>query len=133
MGIYDSPELSTKAKTPKKPTPSKKMKPCKECGKPVMTFTKKCPFCNCMKPGLPAYLVPITAIYSLLSTELGGGGGDISVPSIGGGGVSAPQPVVPAAPAQVTSTTPTIQAYVVSGDVRDGQEADARLRNRRTV
>ena len=80
MGIYDSPELSTKAKTPKKPTPSKKMKPCKECGKPVMTFTKKCPFCNCMKPGLPAYLVPINAITSsissLLSTELGGGGGD---------------------------------------------------------
>lgn len=70
---------------------------------------------------------------AVASAGVGGGGGDISVPSIGGGGVSAPQPVMPAAPAQVTSTTPTIQAYVVSGDVRDGQEADARLRNRRTV
>ena len=78
----------------------------------------------------------ISAIVSATSKAkgVGGGGGNISVPKIPRrGGVPSTASVQNARVPQTLETTPMVQAYVVSGDVRRAEEADAKIKNRRTV
>ena len=78
----------------------------------------------------------ISAIVSATSKAkgVGGGGGNISVPKVPRrGGVPSTASVQNARVPQTLETTPMVQAYVVSGDVRRAEEADAKIKNRRTV
>ena len=65
----------------------------------------------------------------------GAGGPSLSglaAPQVSAVSAPAPQNVQTAAP-QVVTTTPTVQAYVLSGNVTTAQEADAKLSTRRNI
>lgn len=61
-----------------------------------------------------------------------GGGAPSAPPRTGGIGPAGQADTGPGAP-ELTSVQPTVRAYVVSGDVRSSQEADARLNRRRSL
>ena len=68
------------------------------------------------------------------SKGLGGDVPSVNVPTPRGASMTAPsmtQQSVPETP--VETATPTIRAYVLSGDARDAEEADAKLSARRTL
>ncbi len=62
----------------------------------------------------------------------GGGGGSTPGPTTVPNGSSAGS-ITPTVAPQLTSTTEPIKAYVLSGDVTSGQQADNRLNQRRTL
>jgi hypothetical protein len=57
----------------------------------------------------------------------------ISTPGGGGGGVSIPSTPPQITPAQDAIAQPLVRAYVVSGDTRSAEEADAKILSRRTL
>lgn len=95
-------------------------------------------------PFLIAYAVQAAGIIGAIVSAVrgakkaaGGVGGDIPTPaaaSIGGGRSSAPSmSSQPQAPVQEICPEPTIKAFVLAGDARNGLEAEAKLNNRRTL
>ena len=95
-------------------------------------------------PFLIAYAVQAAGIIGAIISAVrgakkaaGGVGGDIPTPSaasIGGGRSSAPSmSSQPQAPVQEICPEPTIKAFVLAGDARNGLEAEAKLNNRRTL
>jgi len=57
----------------------------------------------------------------------------VSTSTGGGGGVSIPSTPPQITPAQDAIAQPTVRAYVVSGDTRSAEEADAKILSRRTL
>lgn len=85
-----------------------------------------------------AYAAGIANVRSILATPTpGGGAAGGGAPSLGGAPQANPITVgADAAPLQapeITTTAPTMRAYVISGDVNNAQEADARLNRRRSL
>ena len=79
----------------------------------------------------------VSAVRGAKSASKGVGGvPSPSLPSVGGGRgavASAPSTQQAAAPVTNVCPTPSIRAYVIAGDARDAQEADAELAQRRTL
>jgi len=97
-------------------------------------------------PLLIAYAVQAAGIIAAVVSAVRGAkkagkgvGGDIPTPSTSVSGGRGATPAAPSlasqaqAPAADVCPTPAIRAYVLSGDARNGLEADARLNNRRTL
>ena len=78
----------------------------------------------------------VSAVRGAKSATKGvGGAPSPSIPSAGGRGSipSAPSTQQQAAPVTNVCPTPSIRAYVIAGDARNAQEADAKLAQRRTL
>ena len=79
------------------------------------------------------------AVQGIKSTSKKGGGGGGSANVAGGRGASSAAPAAPQRTPDVAQTftseqtAPAIKAYVVGGDVRNEEEAAAKINNRRTV
>jgi len=95
-------------------------------------------------PLLIAYAVQAAGIIAAVVSAVRGAkkaskgvGGDVPMPSMSsaglGAGGPAAAPTPQQAPVQEICPEPTIKAYVLSGDARSAQEADAKLNNRRTL
>lgn len=84
-----------------------------------------------------AYAAGIANVRSILATPTPGGGSAGGAPNLGGAPVANPITVgeidTPLQAPDVTTTAPTMRAYVISGDVSTSQEADARLNRRRSL
>ena len=91
-------------------------------------------------------IVKIANVATILASGFAAVRGIKSTPPSGGGTVSPAggssrgatgqgmqAPPTPVAAPQVPTVQPTVQAYVISGDVTSGQEADARLSKRRSL
>jgi len=77
----------------------------------------------------------LSAVKNIKATPLkgGGGGGSMGSPRGATTSAAAPQQVPRFDAPQTLTATPTVKAYVLSGDVRSTQEADAKLNARRTL
>lgn len=111
----------------------------------AFTTAQKSPI-TALFPGYPFVQAGIAGAFALAQVaaiskqkfESSGGAGAISVPTGGAGQAPVSQaPQAPQnfeAPQQLSAATDTtVKAYVLSGDVRSTQEADAKLANRRTI
>lgn len=81
----------------------------------------------------------IANVKKIKSTKVYGGGSGGGPPIPGGGGAATGAPSFNLASSQAVSapqpenTTPTVRAYVLSGDARSAEEADAKLNSRRSL
>jgi hypothetical protein len=84
-----------------------------------------------------AYAAGIANVRSILATPTPGGGAAGGAPNLGSAPTANPITVgeidTPLQAPDVTTTVPTMRAYVISGDVSTSQEADARLNRRRSL